>query len=662
MQKRWIKAAAITMVMSLLAATTIAAADETTKKQTQPDMEMMGGFPGGMNGEGQPGGFPGGMNGEGQPGGFPGEMDGNYTHGSEEIITEDMLVTESAISADYTVNSDIQGDAENGDYVNYFNHDEVENVYIDIDENNWNYMLQNAIDKPTVLTNTVTIGGETVSYAGIKTKGNLTLSSVWKSSSDRFSFTVNFGKYIKKKTYGKTQNFHGLSKVAFNNIYGDASLMKEYLSYELMTKMGVPTPCYSLVNLYVNDELWGVYMMIESVDSALTERTLGEKSDLLVKPESSGGDLVYDSAMDSYINEDGEFDFSQVSYPTDATEPLYKYNGLWENDEDTFEDVKGMLPELFKWMKQLNELSNTENANTEDYKQQLESIMDVDEILRYFAANTYLVNLDSYQSEKMQNYVLYMNEEGVVHILPWDYNYSFGGYGVGSASDMVNFSISNPVIDVTLADRPLLNVLLQNDDYKALFEKYLEDCCIIASEGSTTSDGENYEANNFANIIAKYSKTLNETYSKDPTAFYTVSQYQAAAEALTTLIADRTKAVINQLSGNEEKVETTVNLQTIGNNIGGAGGMGGHIPSDQPPEMPDGNHPMGELPDNGILSGDVNGDGNVNLIDVKLSLKVALGIMKVDELKNKEAADYDKNGEINLNDAKEILKVALGIK
>ena len=602
MRKNWLKITAFAMAVTL-GSFQVCAADAGMGFGNQQEGQMPGGNAWG-----------------GMPGGTTG---GSYSHGSSETVTEDMLVTESAIPSDYTVNSDIQGDAEDGDYVSYFNNDSIENVYIDIDENNWNYMLQNATDKPDVLTNSVTIGGETVQYAGIKTKGNLTLSSVWNSDSDRFSFTVNFGKYIKKKTDGKTQNFHGLSKVAFNNIYGDASLMKEYLSYELMTKMGVDTPCYSLVNLYVNDELWGVYMMVESIDDSLTERTLGEKSDYLVKPESSGGDLVYDSALDEYIDENGDFNFDDIEYPTDSSNPLYKYNGLWENDEDTFDDVKDMLPTVFKWMKQLNELSNTEDANTDDYIEQLESIMDVDSILRYFAANTYLVNLDSYQSEKMQNYALYMSKEGVAHILPWDYNYSFGGYGVSNAAEMVNFSIDNPVVDVTLAERPLLNVLLQNDELKAKYEQYLSDCCIIASEGGTTSDGETYEADNFATILAKYAETLNETYGNDPTAFYTVSQYQSATENLTALIKDRTTAVLQQLDGNDEEISTNVNLSAIGNTVGGAGGNPGEGGG------PGGN---GQPGDNGQIS-------DSTLTDDKTGISITGQFMPGSELSVSEMSD-----------------------
>lgn len=536
----------------------------------------------------------------------------SYTHGSSTTVTKDMLFTEDDITDSYDVNNKTQDKASSGAYTSLFNDESVENVYIDINENNWNYMLQNAIDKPNVLTNSITIGGQTVQYASIKTKGNLTLSSVWNSDSDRFSFTVNFGKYIKKKNgYSANQNLYGLSKVSFNNIYGDSTLMKEYLSYKLMTEMGIPTPCYSLVNLYVNDEFYGVYMMVESVDSALTQRTLNEKSDYLVKPESSGGDLVYDSALDQYYNEEtGEFEFTSSDYPTNSSNPLYKYNGLWENDEDTFNDVYDSLSTVFKWIKTLNELSNSENPNTEEYKEQLESIIDVDNVIRYFAVNTYLVNLDSYQSEKMQNYALYINDEGYMHILPWDYNYSFGAYGVSNASAMVNFNVYNPLVNCTLDERPLLKVILQNNEYKALYESYLTDCCTIASEGGTTSDGTTYSKNNFENIIDSYKTQLTESYSTDPTAFYTVDQYTTATTLLSELIKKRSEAVLKQLSGNTEEVSTNINLNLLGNVVGGSGNM----PDDNfPGGNPDmisrtitdettGISIMGTFPDNATLS------------------------------------------------------------
>ncbi len=567
-------------ILTVLLSTTLALNPVISAFAAEPgDFNAQGGF-GGAGGFNAQGGFGGdmGFDFQGGPGSFGNQ--GNFSHGSDTIITEEELVTE--IPKDYDVNSDLQAKASKGLYSCLFDKTTIQDVSIKIPEENWNYMLQNAGDKPTVMTESVTIGNDTIYYAGIKTKGNLTLSSILRSNSDRFSFTVNFGKFIKKKAgYSETQNFYGLSKVALNNIYGDATLMKEYLSYELMTKMGVPTPEYCLINLYVNDEFWGIYMMVESIDSSLTQRTLGVKTDYLVKPESSGGDLNYNSALDAYYNSETDtFDFTELLYPngkdkemvypTDRSNPLTAYAGLWENDEDTFEDVVEMLPTLFSWLKKLNKL-NTSNPNAEDYCKKVEEIINADAILRYFAVNTYLVNLDSYQSEKMQNYALCIDENGYANILPWDYNYSFGTYGVGSAEAMINFSIEKPVISTTLEQRPLLNVLLQNDSYREKFNQYLKDCCTITSVGGTTSDGESYEKGYFASVINSYSSLLESTYAKDPTAFYTVEQYLTAKDSLIKLIDLRSTAVLQQLSGNNETVTTDLKLSSMGDSMGGMG-------------------------------------------------------------------------------------------
>ena len=233
--------------------------------------------------------------------------------------------------------------------------------------------------------------------------------------------------------------------------------MKEYLSYNLMTELCVKTPAYSLVNLHINGQLWGVYMMVESIDSSLTKRTLSEDNTFLTKPERSGGDLIYNDALDKYYDE------------------------------------------------------TTETFN--------------------FGTN---------------------------------------------AESMINFDISNPVLNVSLSSRPLLNVLLQNDEYYAKYTKYLNDCCIIASEGGTTSDGNTYAANNYSTIIDNFEKLLSVDYAKDPTAFYTVDQYETAINTPKQIIKLRSTAVINQINGNTEKLTTDLNLNTMGDSTGGGGNPGGN--------------------------------------------------------------------------------------
>ena len=276
------------------------------------------------------------------------------THGTAtEWITEDMI--NNTPPADYKVNKATQGKAEKGDYSSYFLEDEIQTVSIEIEENNLNYLLQNAIDEPYVMTTSVTIGDATLGYCGLRTKGSYTLehSVTENEGSDRFSFTINFGKYIKKKDYGSKQNFFGCDKISFNNFFFDKTMMKEFFALKLMDEMGLPTPEYGIAKLYINGNYYGVYAMVEAMDHSILERYYGvdkdELSSYLCKPE--GTRFLYEE-----IEADPSF--------------------LWEKDEDTLKDVEDMIPTVTEWVRRLNFLSNgmdfngqTLNVNSEEYLQ-----------------------------------------------------------------------------------------------------------------------------------------------------------------------------------------------------------------------------------------------------------------------------------------------------
>ena len=180
-----------------------------------------------------------------------------------------------------------------------------------------------------------------------------------------------------------------------------------------------------------------------------------------------------------------------------------------------------------------------------DSMEDIESYLDVDEVLRYFAANTFLVNLDSYVSNMNHNYYLYENN-GIVSILPWDYNLSFTGFQAGSASNAINFPIDSPVSN-SLEDNPLIANLLETD---ALISDYVKN---------------------------------------DATAFYTFDEYEDAVSNLLTFGYDRATSIAAQLDGTQPStttgtIETTVDLTAMGQQGGGndKGGMNsrGNKPND----------------------------------------------------------------------------------
>lgn len=266
---------------------------------------------------------------------------------------------------------------------NLFAEGVVNEINIDISEEDWADLVENPLEE-TYYAVDVTINGETLSNVALRTKGNNTLTSVASSDSDRYSFKIDFD------YFNDGENYYGLKKLNLNNNYGDASYMREYISYRIMGELGIPVPATSYTHITINGEEWGLYLAVEPIDEVFLERTFGDSTGDLYKPDGTGADLVY------------------------RGDDMSEYSGLVLKTNEETSDGSAIL-DLMKALESGEGLDN---------------VLDVDEVLRYLAANVALANYDSYLGNTTHNYYLY-EQDGRFTIVPWDYNYSFGGFGGG---------------------------------------------------------------------------------------------------------------------------------------------------------------------------------------------------------------------------------------
>lgn len=206
----------------------------------------------------------------------------------------------------------------------------------------------------------------------------------------------------------------------------------------------------------------------------------------------------------------------------------------------------------------------------------IEEYWDVDEILRYFAAHTFVVNLDSYVSNMQQNYYI-LEKNGVLSILPWDYNLAFGGFNSGNASDVVNFPIDTPVSGVSMEDRPLLNQLLSVEEYKEKYHEYLNDIV------------EGYVGGGlFEERVSTIQTEIDSYVENDTTSFYSYEEYQTGVQELIKIVDLRAESIKGQLDGTIPSTtqgqkddssalidSSSVTLSKLGTQGGGNGGGGG---------------------------------------------------------------------------------------
>ncbi|MBO4896682.1 MAG: CotH kinase family protein [Clostridia bacterium] len=312
--------------------------------------------------------------------------------------------------------------AEPSYYTELFKKDGVIDINIQIDEKDLEDMYAYPKNEEYHSAD-ITVAGIEIKNSGIRTKGNMTLSSVASSDSDRYSFRIKFNKYV------KGQKLLGLNELCLNNEYSDPSYMREYLHYELLREMGQKVPETVFCNLYINGELYGFYLAVEAIDDSFLERNYGENQNGNLYKMEEGASLIYNE------------------------EETYSYGELKSGSDKEREGLKSLIKKL----------------DSGD-KDEIESVLDVDSALIYIAANTVLCSYDSYNNSMKHNYYLYQNGDGIFSVLTWDVNMSFGG-----RESNTNVGIDTPLVSGSMEDAPLISKLLAIDEYKDRYYGYIKD-------------------------------------------------------------------------------------------------------------------------------------------------------------------------------------------
>jgi hypothetical protein len=233
--------------------------------------------------------------------------------------------------------------------------------------------------RPVEVEAALTLRGRTWERVGLRYKGNSTLAAAARAGSWKLPFRIDMDAFV------PDGSLYGIEQVSLGNGARDPTLVRGLLAARWMRAFGIPAPRTRLVAVTLDlhgepARPLGLYTLAEVPGDALVQSLSGGGT--LYEADGPGATLAAVDALAGSIaprleGSDGEDvrDAVDALLDKEATPPLWRaaVAGTW----------------------------------------------DVDGVVRWLAANTVLVNWDTY-GVIAHNYYLHGAPDGRVHVLPWD--------------------------------------------------------------------------------------------------------------------------------------------------------------------------------------------------------------------------------------------------
>lgn len=272
---------------------------------------------------------------------------------------------------------------------------------------------------------------DTFENVGFRLRGNTSRYS------DKKSYKISFN------TYEPGRKFYGLEKLNLNGEHNDPSIMRAKTCWDLVRNMEIPGSRSNHINLYVNDQYFGVYLNVEHIDEEFVDLRYGNNYGNLYK-------CLWPADM-NFLGDDPDL-YKFMSGGRRA------YDLITNTEADDYSDIAHLI----------DVLNNTSAANLPC---ELEPIFNVEFFLRAMAFDVLSANWDGPLFNK-NNFYLYNDPvSGKFHYIPYDVDNTFGidWFGVDWANrDIYNWANQNE-------ERPLYWNILAVSEYRDLFTYYINE-------------------------------------------------------------------------------------------------------------------------------------------------------------------------------------------
>jgi len=377
----------------------------------------------------------------------------------------------------------------------FFNDAVLQEVRLAISSRDWQTLKARA-SEDTYYSADITWNGVTVRNVGIRSRGSSTRNGI------KPGLRVDINRFV------ASQEFLGLKAFVLDNMYSDASLVRESVTMKMFAKMGVPASREAHARLFVNNEYVGVYVLSESIDRTFVNRAFGAAE---ANVENGG-----------YLLEFEHVAFYHFEY---LGPDLSAYAGLFKpqtRDTDSAANIYGPLADMIRTI--------NESAD-EDFETAVGRYLDLKQAVAYVAIEEFMVEWDGLVGfAGMNNFYLYRSRQtGLSQLIPKD-------------KDAALASVNDSIL-LRLDTNVLVRRALMVPELRQVFVDALLRCAALADEPGVDDPRGWLERE-----VDGETRQIAQAVSEDPVYPASFDQFQATVDQLLDFARNRSAVVRAQIA------------------------------------------------------------------------------------------------------------------
>lgn len=319
----------------------------------------------------------------------------------------------------------------------FFDESRLNNIYITMNPNDLNTLYQDVQSDVYYKATFVYVmpnRRDTITNVGFRLRGNTSRVSAKKS------FKVSFNEFE------AAQKYQGLKKLNLNGAHNDPAVIREKLFYHVWRKAGLPERRASFVRVFINNNYYGAYTMMEEISKEWLEDAYGNNGGNLYK-------CLYPGDL-AYLGTD-QNKYKAVKHSNTERAYNLKTNEILDDYSD-----------LVKLCAQLDQAPNA------TFEQKIHEVLNVNATLKAMAVEVMTGHWDDYIYNK-NNYYLYKNNKtGKFEFISYDADNTLGVDWV--QRDWATRNVNSWLPSSSNEKRPLVSKLLAIPNFRQQYNLYID--------------------------------------------------------------------------------------------------------------------------------------------------------------------------------------------